>query len=60
MQNPTVEPNPTDTSTVELLHIRLGDHCGREVGKFEEPEEQGVYHEILSPRNIRSNTLKSH
>ena len=51
-----VEASPTDTSTIELLHIRLRDHCGREVGKLKEPEEWGVYHKILSPRN----TMKSH
>lgn len=49
-----VEPSPIDTSAIQLLHISLKDHYGRENGEFERDRGMGSLLEILSPGNVRS------
>lgn len=52
-------PASADTSTVQLLHLRLRDNCGRGAKRLQEPEGWEVCCESASPRNIYEATLRS-
>jgi hypothetical protein len=51
---------PTDTSTKQLLYLRLiAEIIAEEEARLYEPEGQGIWCEIVFPRNVRSNWLSN-
>jgi hypothetical protein len=52
-------PAPADASTVQLLHLRLRDNCGRGGGKTARARRMGICCELASPRNANEPTSRS-
>lgn len=49
-------PGPKDTTTIQLLHLKLNEDLGRGGRRIAEPEDQEVSSETALPRNNREAT----
>lgn len=54
-----MDPSPNVASTIQLLHLRVREHCGRGDGKSVIVRGAGVCYDSGSPTNFRGVTIKS-